>query len=126
MKIEVFLYGMFNGKIRLLKTGGVNTLLSAQNFFKLRNLKPEDSGKYLWLPTEQVIAYPYVVKVSDGDGREWVKNQTLLMTIHDYLHYTNANELMASFLISMPDEFPKCLEPINLDKHTLLKPVTTN
>jgi hypothetical protein len=81
VKVERFLYGMFNGKIYLLKTEGVNNLLSDKNFQFLRNLREEDSDKYLWLPTEQIVALPHIVKVEDDNGRSWVQNQTLLIKI---------------------------------------------
>ena len=115
MKIERFLYGMFNGKIYLLKTEGLNTVLSDKNFQFLRNLKEEDSGKYLWLPTEQLIALPDIVTVKDDDGRTWVQNETFLIKIHDYLQLTKPNELLSKHHVLPLEELPESLEPLKIE-----------
>ena len=116
MKVERFLYGMFDGKICLLKTDGVNKLLSDKNFQWLRNLRVEDSDKYLWLPTEQVVALPHIEKVSDENGRDWVQNQTLLIPIHDYIQCTNPYKLLSKFFLPILDELPGELEPIQVEQ----------
>lgn len=112
MKIERFVYGMFNGKIYLLKTDGVDKILSYKNFYYLKNLTEMDNNKYLWLPTEQVVAVPHVTKVEDGDGRTWVQNQTLLIKIHDYLQLTNPHLTLAQFFLPLSDELPESFNPI--------------
>ena len=107
---------MFNGKIHLLKTNGVNDLLSDKNFQFLRNLSEENSDKYLWLPTEQIIALPHIITVADDNGRMWVQNQTLLINIHDYLQLTNPYQLFSKFFLPPLDELPEKLEPIEVRK----------
>lgn len=116
MRIQRFLYGMFDGKICLLKTDGVNNILSDTNFQKLRKLTPEDSDKYLWLPTEQVVALPHIETVEDDDGRTWVQNQTLLIPIHDYIQLTNPIQLLSKFFLPVLAEVPKSLEPLEVSK----------
>lgn len=115
MKIQRFLYGMFDGKICLLKTDGVNKILSDKNFQYLRNLQPEDSDKYLWLPTEQVVALPHIETVSDKDGRTWVQNQTLLIPIHDYIQLTNPIQALSKFFLPILDQPPESLEPLKVE-----------
>lgn len=115
MKIERFLYGMIDGKIYLLKTNGVNKLLSDKNFQYLRNLKEEDSDKYLWLPTEQVIALPHIKTVSDDNGRTWVQNQTLLIPIHDYIKLTKPHEIFHKFFESVLNKPPEVFERIKVE-----------
>jgi len=99
MKIERFVYGMFDGKICLFTTDGLNSVLSDKNFQRLRTLTVADDGKYLWLPTEQIIAFPHITMVDDDDGREFIQNKTLLVPIHDYLQLTNANEVLSKFFV---------------------------
>lgn len=113
MKIEHFLYGMFNGKIHLFKSPGVNKLLSDKNFQYLRKLNIKDSDHYLWLPTEQIIALPHIEEVSDKDGREWVINHTLLIHIHDYIRLTNPLKHLSQFFFKSPD-LPETLESITI------------
>jgi hypothetical protein len=114
MKIERFIYGMFNDKILLLKTDGLNQVLSDRNFQRLRNLTPEDSDKYLWLPTEQLIALPHIKTVEDKNGRTFVQNETLLIRIHDYIHLSNPNQLLSPFFNGNWEKIPEKLEPINI------------
>ena len=102
MKIEHFLYGMINGKIVLYKTAGVNSILSDRNFQILRSLSLKDSDKYLWLPTEQVVALPHIESVSDANGRTWVLNHTLLVPIHDYLKLTDPLKFLSHLFINEP------------------------
>jgi len=116
VKIERFFYGMVNGKIYLLKTDGVNNLLSDKNFQFLRNLRLQHSDKYLWLPTEQIIALPHITNVEDDDGRIWVQNQTLLIKIHDYLQLTNPHKFFSKFFLPPLNELPKKLEPIKVEQ----------
>jgi len=97
--IEHFYYGMLNGKIVLFKTPGVNRLVSDRNQAILRSLGAESNGKYHWLRTEQVIAFHYIEEVSDGNGRKWVVNHTLLIPIHDYIRLTNPFEKLDSLFI---------------------------
>ena len=115
MKIHHFLYGMINGKIVLYKTDQVNQLLTDKNFQILRGLTPEDSDKYLWLPTEQVVALPHIESVSDNNGRSWVLNHTLLIPIHDYLKLTNPNKLLSHLFITQPIE-PAKFEPLTIEE----------
>jgi hypothetical protein len=97
MKIERILYGMqtADGKIALLKTAGVNNLLSFKNIEYIKNLKPTDSRRYLWFKTEQTVAYPIIIDVADKDpkhgGRTWVQNQTFLVNIHEFLAHALSN-----------------------------------
>ena len=97
MKIERILYGMetTTGKIALLKTPGVNNMLSFKNIEYIRNLKSADSHRYLWFKTEQTIAYPVIIDVADQDpkhgGRTWVQNQTFLVNIHEFISYVLCN-----------------------------------
>lgn len=110
--MERFVYGMFNGKIYLLKTEGVDNILSNKNFHYLKNLTEEDNNKYLWLPTEQLVAVPHITTVEDQDGRTWVQNQTLLIKIHDYLQLTNPHLLLSKFFLSLTNELPENFDPI--------------
>lgn len=112
MKIERFKYGMFDGKIVLEKTDGLNEVLSDRNFQRLRNLTVEDSDQYLWLPSEQLIAFPHITKAEDKDGRTFVQNKTLLIGIHDYIQLTNPNQVFSPFFKSKWN--PEKLEPIRL------------
>jgi hypothetical protein len=116
MKIERILYGMQtgDGKIALLKTAGVNNLLSFKNIEYIKNLKPTDSRRYLWFKTEQTIAYPIIIEVADKDpkhgGRTWVQNQTFLVNIHEFLTYalSNGNPFEPHILpeqTTFPDQF---------------------
>lgn len=113
--IEQFLYGMFQGKISLLKTDGVNKILSDKNFQILRNLKMEDSDKYLWLPTEQIVALPRIVNVEDSNGRSWVQNHTILIPIHEYIQQTDPKKIFSKFFLPPLEEIPKNLEPIKVN-----------
>ena len=97
--IEAFIFGMFDGTIIFMKSPGVNGLVSSQNQMFIRNLPIGESGKYLWLPTEQVVAYPTIKKVADNNGRDFIQNQTLLVPIHDYLRITNANQTLSKYLV---------------------------
>ena len=122
MKVERVLYGMqtSDGKIWLRLTDGARELLTQKSLDYLRQLRPKDSGKYLWFKTEQTIAYPIVYTVQDKDpehgGRTWVQNQTFLVGIHDFLtHYLNngANPF-GSLVLPELEEFPEFIEPLNI------------
>ena len=122
MKIERILYGMqaANGKISLLKTSGVNNLLSYKNIEYIKKLKPEDSYKYLWFKQEQTIAYPVIIDVADKDpkhgGRTWVQNQTYLVNIHEFITYflNNGSNPFQQFILPEQDVFPDNFEPLNI------------
>ena len=122
MKVERILYGMqtADGKIALLKTAGVNNLLSFPSQEVIRNLKPQDSHRYLWFPTECTIAYPVVVEVADKDpkhgGRTWVQNQTFLVNIHEYLTHTLCSSSNPFEALIKPeyDRFPEHFEALNV------------
>jgi hypothetical protein len=121
MKVERILYGMqtADGKIALLKTPGVNNLLSFKNIEYIKNLKPADSGNYLWFKMEQTIAYPVVIEVADKDpkhgGRTWVQNQTFLVNIHEFLTYSfNNNNPFKQFILPEQELFPSTFEALNV------------
>jgi hypothetical protein len=122
MKVERILYGMqtVDGKIAMLKTAGVNNLLTFKNIEYIRNLKPADSRRYLWFKTEQTIAYPVIIDVADKDpkhgGRTWVQNQTYLVNIHDFLaHIINGGGNPFEQLIQPElEQFPEFFEPVNI------------
>jgi len=114
VKVERFLYGLIGDKIYLLKTDDVNDILSPKNLEILRNLTEEDSDKYLWLPTEQLIALPHIIKVSDDNGRTWVQNQTLLITIHDYLQFTDPHHLFKKYFLPRLTHLPEKFEPLEI------------
>lgn len=115
MKIERFIFGMFNGRVELAKTHGVNQILSDQNLHYLCDLTLEDSDKYLWLPTEQVIALPHITTVEDNDGRTFVQNETLLIPIHDYIQLTNPTKIFLPYFHSSLESIPEKLEPLEID-----------
>jgi hypothetical protein len=120
MKVERILYGMQtgDGKIELLKTSGVNSLLSFKSQDLIRNLKPKDSGKYLWFKTEQTIAYPVIIEVADKDpkhgGRTWVQNQTFLINIHEFLSHilNNSFNPLEAYVLPEQETFPEQFDPI--------------
>jgi len=121
MKVERIIYGMetASGKIRLLKTSGVNDLLTFQNIDYIRNLKPADSGRYLWFKTEQTIAYSIIIEVADQHpdhgGRTWVQNQTFLVNIHDFLsHFITSNNPFTAFILPELEVFPEDFVAINV------------
>lgn len=116
MKIERFFYGMIDGKIRLLKTNGLNAILTDKNFQRLRTLTEQDSDKYLWLPSEQLVAFPHITTVSDGDGRTFVQNETLLIGIHDYIQLSNPKLLLYAYFSSEWKEIPDKLEPLTIKR----------
>jgi hypothetical protein len=109
---------MLNGKVTQMKTEGVNRILSDQNFQLLKNLTVADSDKYLWLPTEQIIAVPHITEAVDKAGRTFVRNETLLLLIHDFLKLTNPAQIF-SHLFEDSDEIPENLEPLEIDESTL-------
>ena len=122
MKVERILYGMqtADGKIALLKTPGVNNLLSFPSQEIIRNLKPQDSHRYLWFKTEQTIAYPVIIDVADKDpkhgGRTWVQNQTFLVNIHEYLTHTlcNSNNPFEGLVQPEFERFPEFFDAVNI------------
>jgi hypothetical protein len=121
MKIERILYGMQtgDGKIALLKTAGVNNLLSFKNIEYIKNLKPADSRRYLWFKTEQTIAYPIIIEVADKDpkhgGRTWVQNQTFLVNIHEFLTYALSNgNPFETHILGEQSTFPDTFNPITV------------
>jgi hypothetical protein len=124
MKIQRFIFGMFDGKVTLVKTDGVNQILSDKNFQYLRNLTPEDSDKYLWLQTEQVIAFPHITVTEDKNGRTFVQNETLLIPIHDYIQLTNPKQIFTN-LFQNRDSVPEKLEPLEIDSPLILSPKPT-
>ncbi len=106
MKIEHFFFGMVDEKINMWKSDGVNNLISDQNLQFLRTLSLEDSDRYFWLPTEQVIALPHIVQVTDKAGRDFIQNHTLLLTIHQYLQLTNPFSLLKPFFeVNLNNDF---------------------
>ncbi len=115
MKIHRFFYGMVNGKIILLKTEGVNQILSDANFQFLRKLTPKDNNQW-WLPAEQIVALSHVETVDDNNGRTWVQNQTLLIPIHDYIKLTNPHSIFDKFFSPTFKESPEKFEPITIEE----------
>jgi hypothetical protein len=122
MKVERILYGMqtSDGKIALLKTSGVNNLLSFKNQEYIRNLKPADSHRYLWFKTEQTIAYPVIVDVADQDpkhgGRTWVQNQTYLVNIHEFISHvlSNGGNIFERLVQPEYTKFPDAFEALTV------------
>lgn len=115
MKIERFFYGMIDGKICQLKTDYLRAVLSDKNFEALRKVTEEDSNKYLWFPSQQLVALPHITAVADEDGRTWVQNQTLFIGIHDYLHMTDPNKYLSKFFASELKEVPELFEPLEVN-----------
>ena len=107
-KIERILYGMFDGKIQLIKTSGVSSLISYKNVMSLARKDIKDSGKAFWLGYENTIAIPFIKNVVDEHGRDFVQNQIFLIGIHDYLALSNVTETMKKFyqdIDKIPDRF---------------------
>lgn len=121
MKIERILYGMqtSNGKIDMLLSPGVRNLLTSKSIEHIRKLKPEDSHKYMWFPTEQTIAYPVIIEVEDKNpkhgGRTWVQNQTFIVNIHEFLSHTlNGTNLFSLLFMPELETFPENLDALNV------------
>jgi len=115
MKIERFFYGMIDGKIYQFKTDYLRAVLSDKNFESLRNVTEEDSDKYLWFPSQQLVALPRITTVADKDGRTWVQNQTLFVGIHDYLRMTNPSKYLSKFFVPELKEVPEVFEPLEVN-----------
>ena len=122
MKIERLLYGMqtSDGKIELRLTPGVRNLITQKNIDYIKNLKPKDSGKPLWLKTEQAIAYPVIIEVADKHpdhgGRTWVQNQTFLVGIHDFISHVinNGSNPFQPYVLPEQEKFPESFDPISV------------
>ena len=124
MKIERLFYGMYTatGKIdQLMSSYRVRNLISARNIEYIKELKPSDSRKYMWLPTEQTIAYPIIIEVEDKrkgkGGRSWVQNQTFIMSIHDYIMATQDHSflsLVEPHVLPELEEAPSSFDAINV------------
>ena len=121
MKVERLLYGMQtgDGKIALLKTPGVNNLLSFKQIEYIKGLTPKDSRQYLWFKDAQTIAYPIIIDVADKDpkhgGRTWVQNQTFLVNIHEFLTYTlNGKNPFEPLIQPELETFPDQLDPLTV------------
>jgi hypothetical protein len=106
---------MIDGKIRQFKTDFLRAVLSDKNFEALRKVTEEDSDKYLWFPSQQLVALPHIITVSDKDGRTWVQNQTLFMGIHDYLHMTRPSKYLSKFFVPELIEIPESFEPLEVN-----------
>lgn len=113
MKIQRFFYGMVQDKIVLLKTEGVNAILSDASLQFLRQLTPNDNKEW-WLPTEQIVALCHIEEVEDGNGRTWVQNQTLLIPIHDYIRLTQPHTFFHEYFEPTWEETPKKFESIEV------------
>jgi hypothetical protein len=121
MRIERILYGMqtSDGRIISKYTDGVMRMLQPKSRDIIKGLKPEDSHRYLWFKTEQTLAYPVIIEVTDKDpshgGRTWVQNQTFLVNIHDFInHYlTTASNPFTQHLLPEQEKFPDVFEPLN-------------
>lgn len=122
MKVERILYGMqtADGRIDLLLTAGVRSILTQKSIEYLKQLKPVDSNRYLWFKAEQVIAYPIIRDVTDQDpkhgGRTWVQTQVFLVNIHDYLTYTlsGSNTPFTNYILPELEKFPEFFDPIQI------------
>jgi hypothetical protein len=124
MKIERIIYGMQtgDGKIFVVKTAGVNSLLTTQSFERIKKLTSADSHCYLHFPTERTLAYSIIIDVADKDpkhgGRTWVQNQTFLVSIKDFLDYTQSgkNPFAAFDALVQPSysQFPQFFEAVNV------------
>ena len=121
MKIERILYGMQteDGKILTKYTSGVTNMLKPKSRDFIKSLKPSDSHKPLWFPTEGTIAYPVIIEVAvkdpDQGGRTWVQNQTFLVEIHDFLAPTlNGGALFDRFTLPELTKFPEFFEAVNI------------
>ena len=114
MPIEHFLYALFpDGKLGLIKTSGVNKILTDKSMEFLR--KKTCNGEPYWLPTEQVVAIQHIEQATDKDGREGVWNHTLLIPIGEYIRLTDPCKLFSKYFIpkiSVFDKSPESLEPI--------------
>jgi hypothetical protein len=116
MKIERILYGMqtSDGKILMLKTPGLSSLLASKSVEYIRNLKPEDTRKRLWFRTEQTVVYPIIISVTDKDprhgGRTWVQTQAFATDINGFMDYVQAGknpfEAFESLVASEYERFP--------------------
>lgn len=116
MKIHRFLKSMFkDGKIRLYTTPGLSSILTDKNFQILRNLKLEDDGHYLWLPTEQLVALPRIQEV-EVDGRSGLQNETLLIPIHDYIQLTQPFNHFSKYFSPILEGPPENFEVIEVNE----------
>ncbi len=113
MKVERFFYGMVKGKIVLLKTDGLNQILSDESFQFLRKLVPTDNNQW-WLPTEQIVAVSHVEEIDDDNGRTWVQNQTLLIPILNYIQLTKPYTILHEFFEPIMQEAPTTFNPVEI------------
>jgi hypothetical protein len=111
LKLEHFTYALYNGQGYVLdKTNGVDSLLKRKT---LRELCALNESKQQWCPTEQVVACTHVEPVEDEFGRAGVWNHTILMTISDYLTYTQPVRLMEPYFLKRQEK-PTGLEPLQI------------
>jgi len=115
MRIERLFHGMIDGKVYLLKTDGLNKLLTDKSIQRLRELTIAESDRYQWFPTEQAVAVPHITMVNDEDGRVFVQNETRVMGIHDYLQWTNAENQFSKIPFTKFKTIPETFEAIEVE-----------
>lgn len=124
MKIERILCGMqtIDGKIFTKYSPGAKDALQPKSRERIKQLRPEDSFKALWFPTEQTLSYSIVILVVDKDpehgGRDWYQNQTFLVNIHEFIACVqtgkNPFELFKANAFGELETFPETLTALTV------------
>lgn len=112
---EHFIYGLFPDGYKLLKSKGVNQLLSSQSLYMLRQLR---ESKKLWWDSERVVTVSHVESAQDQFERDGVWNHTVVVPIITYLQIIHPSELSTSYRLPNTalrlTEYPRPLPPLEV------------
>jgi len=114
---EHFIYGLFNGYGYVLtETNGVNKILTKEMREKLCNLKHDE--QLLWPPQRPnqdfYISCSKITPTEDEHKRDGVFNSTILISLKDYLTYTNPAKIVQPYFVKKTDKPPKKLKLIEV------------
>ena len=115
MKAEQFVYGLFDHYgIKLIKSPGLNDLLTGENIDYLCKLEKPKEYSNLW--PNGVITVTRISHAKDEYGRDGVWNHTIAVRLMDYLAYVQPSKALNLHFVDRLDEPPKELKPIEIEK----------
>lgn len=117
MKCEHFVYGLYNGYGYILtKTNGVDEILTSKMLKQLCTLQKDE--QLLWPPQhpsrEFYISCSQVEPIMDEYKRVGTFNSTILMSLNEYLAYTQPLQILKPYFTHKTDKPPKNLKPLRV------------
>lgn len=115
VRCEHFIYALFPTGYKLLRSPGLDKVLSKRNLSYLCHIsdrREEEATIQIWFPDEKILSISSIHPVADQYGRHGLWNHTIIISIDDYIQLTQPSNIFKPYFISKLPDPNTALKPL--------------